>query len=144
MWPGSNETLFMDIEICISYHLHMSYQSSFEFSFKNSFKIAKTILYKNRWQTRFDLWAMVCQSGSLAHLAFEVTFLTLGSLMFLYICGNSFKQGFLNWQSWISILGIFSLYCRRIYDILELDIMLYWHMSYIDDSLNLGLLSFII
>lgn len=144
MWLGSNETLFMDTEICISHHFHMSYQSSFEFSFENSFKIVKTILYKSRWQTRFDLWAMVCQSCSLAHLAFEVTFLTLGSLMFFYVCGNSFKQDFLNWQSWISVLGICTLCCWRIYNILELDIMPYWHTSYIDDSLNLGLLSFII
>lgn len=67
----------------ISYRFHViKCSSSFEF-LKNSFKIVKTVLYKNRWQIGFDLWAMVCQSCSRAHVAFEITVPTLESLLFI-------------------------------------------------------------
>lgn len=51
-----------------------------------------------------------------------------------YICGNSFKQDFPNWQSWISFSP--SIVYLGIYNISELDIILHWHTSYIDDCLN--------
>lgn len=56
--------------------------------FRNVFKIVKTFLYKNRWQIGYDLWAAVCQSCSLAHLAFEVTLPTLESLMYVEILSS--------------------------------------------------------